>query len=200
MCLNKGLWQNRRIVSEKWLAESTSFHVHTEYGMAYGYLWWRGHQTINNQQIEAYWAQGNGGQVIFICPFLDLVAVFTGGNYNSIHEFQFMGILINHILPAMLPAVPKKPFISPGKQTLMTLSGKYRCHRLQLHIFQKGDRLVCQLAGEKVPIFFEDNDRFFIPDPFFGNINATIIRNLDGTPAELLINSVFSKLRFKKIG
>jgi CubicO group peptidase (beta-lactamase class C family) len=200
MCLNKGFWQNRRIVSEKWLAESTRFHVHTEFGMEYGYLWWRGYQTINNQQIEAYWAQGNGGQVIFICPVLDLVAVFTGGNYNSIHEFQFMGILINYILPAMLPPVPKKTFISLDKQALMTLSGKYRCHRLQLHISQEKDKVVGQLAGIKVPIFFEDNDHFFIPNPIFGNMNGMIIRDHDETPVELLINSVFSKLRFKKIG
>ena len=84
MCLNIGLWQNRRIVSKEWLAESTRYHAHTEYGMEYGYLWWRGHQTINDQKINADWAQGNGGQVIFICPFLDLIAGFTGGNYNYI--------------------------------------------------------------------------------------------------------------------
>ena len=47
MCLNKGVWQNRWIVSEKWLAESTRLHVYSEYGMEYGYLWWRGHQMIN---------------------------------------------------------------------------------------------------------------------------------------------------------
>jgi hypothetical protein len=131
---------------------------------------------------------------------LDLVAVFTGGNFNSILEFQFMGILINHVLPAMLPAVPEKTFISLGKQARITLSGRYRCHRLQLNIFQEKDKVVGQLTGEKVPIFFEDNDRFFIPDPIFGNMNGSIIRDRAGTPAELLINSVFSKLWFKKIG
>ena len=83
MCLNKGFWRNRKIVSEEWLAESTSCQVHSEYGMEYGYLWWRGRQTIKGQMLEAFWAQGNGDQVIFVCPKLDLVAVFTGGNYNS---------------------------------------------------------------------------------------------------------------------
>jgi hypothetical protein len=198
MCLNKGVWQNRRIVSEKWLTESTRFHVHAEYGMEYGYLWWRGRQMINDQPIEAYWAQGNGGQVIFNCPSLDLVAVFTGGNYNSILEFQFMGILINYILPAMLPPIPEKTFISLGKQALTALSGRYRCHRLQIHVFQEKDSLFCQHAGEKVPIFFEDDDRFFIPDPIFGNMNGTVLRCRNGRPVGLLINTAFSKLRLNK--
>jgi len=199
MCLNKGLWRNQRIVSEKWLAESTRFHVDTEYGMEYGYLWWRGRQEINDQQIEAFWAQGNGGQVIFICPPLDMVAVFTGGNFNSILEFQFMGMLINYILPSMLPAMPGKKFIPPSKQAIMALSGRYRCHRLHLHILKEKDGLVCRLGGEKTSIFFEDKDRFLIPHPIFGNMNGTIIRDCDEKPVSLLMNSVFSHLRFNKI-
>jgi CubicO group peptidase (beta-lactamase class C family) len=71
MCLNEGVWQNRRIVSDAWLSESTRCHVLSEYGMEYGYLWWRGRQTISGRHIEAFWAQGNGGQVIFVCPERD---------------------------------------------------------------------------------------------------------------------------------
>jgi CubicO group peptidase (beta-lactamase class C family) len=163
MCLNKGLWQNRRIVSEAWLAESTRCHSYSEYGMEYGYLWWRGRQTINGRPIEGFWAQGNGGQVIFVCPKVDLVAVFTGGNYNSMLELQFMGMLINHILPAMLPPKPEKTFITPDKQVMAKLPGAYRCNQLHLDLSVEGDGLAGRLAGQKAPFFLKATTGFSYP-------------------------------------
>lgn len=198
MCLNRGLWKDQRIVSEAWLAESTRFHVQSEYGIEYGYLWWRGRQTINDRPIEGFWAQGNGGQVIFVCPILDVVAVFTGGNFNSILEFQFMGMLINHILPAMLSPEPEKTFILPDKRTVAALVGIYRCNKLSLELFAEGKGLAGRLAGQKIRFLFEGNNRFYIPNPIFGNMNGRILRDDHGKPGVLLINAVFSKLRFEK--
>jgi CubicO group peptidase (beta-lactamase class C family) len=198
LCLNKGLWQNRRIVSEAWLAESTRFHAHSEYGMEYGYLWWRGWQTINGRQIEGFWAQGNGGQVIFVCPKAELVAVFTGGNFNSMFEFQFMGMLINNILPAMLPPGPEKTLIAPDKQTMTALPGAYWCNQLLLELFVKGDGLVGRLAEQEAHFLFEGNDRFFMTSPIFGNMNGQILRDDHKKPNGLLINTAFSELRFIK--
>jgi len=198
MCLNRGLWKNKRVVSEAWLAESTRFHARSEYGMEYGYLWWRGRQTINGRSIEGFWAQGNGGQVIFVCPTLDAVAVFTGGNYNSILEFQFMGMLTNHILPAMLPSGPEKRFIVPDKKIMTTLAGKYRCNKLHLELFPQAKGLVGRLDGQKIRFLFETDNRFFVPNPIFGNMNGKILRDNHGKPIGLLINAVFSQLRFEK--
>jgi len=199
MCLNKGVWQNRRIVSEKWLSESTRLHAYSEYGMEYGYLWWRGHQMINGQLLEAFWAQGNGGQVIFICPTVDLVAVFTAGNYNSILELQFMGMLINHILPAMLPPGPRKTFVPPDKQSIAALAGHYRCNQLYLDLFRRRHALACRLAGEKIRVFFETNDRIFAYSPIFGDMSGKILRDTGGNPTGLLLNTAFSNLRFNKV-
>ena len=145
------------------MAESTGFHAYSEHGMEYGYLWWRGRQTINGRPIEGFWAQGNGGQIIFVCPNLDLVAVFTGGNYNSMLEIQFMGMLINHILPAMLPPGPEKTFIAPDKQTLAVLSGTYRCNQLQLDLFEEGDGLSGRLVGQKVSSILKEKTDFSYP-------------------------------------
>jgi CubicO group peptidase (beta-lactamase class C family) len=198
MFLNKGFWRNRKIVSEIWLTESTSYQVHSEYGMEYGYLWWRGRQTVNGQVLEAFWAQGNGGQVIFVCPTLDLVAVFTGGNYNSLYDFQFMGMLVSHILPAMLPAGPEKTFVAPDKQVIDALSGGYRCNQLRLDLFEEQGGLSSQLAGEKSSLHFEGNDRFIIPSPIFGNMNGRILRDNQEKPTGLLIYTAFSELRVNK--
>ena len=81
--LRGGDWAGKRIVSEAWVARSTSFLVRTISGEEYGYLWWRRSATRNGEAIETFYAIGNGGQQIIVAPSLDIVAVFTGSNYNS---------------------------------------------------------------------------------------------------------------------
>jgi len=196
MCLNKGVWNNRRIVSEKWLSESTRRHSHSEFGMEYGYLWWRGRYAVGGRSLEAFWAEGNGGQVIFVCPALDLVAVFTAGNYNSLLEFQFMGLLINHILPAILPPSPERTFVDPDNETLAALPGSYRCHRLHFHMSVEGGRLAGRLNEQPVRFLLEGNDRFFIPNPVLGDMTGRIARDANGRPIKLMINAAFSELQF----
>lgn len=197
MCLEKGTWKNKQIVSKAWLEESTRRHACSEYGMGYGYLWWQGQQSIKDRLIGAFWAQGNGGQVIFVCPELDIVAVFTGGNYNSMLELQFMGMLINYIIPAVLPPGSEKTFINPGKQVMDTLAGSYRCNDLPLDLFVEGDSMTCQLAGLKSRFRFETKGRFYIPNQVFGDMNGKIIKNEQGDVVTLLIQGVFSDLVFK---
>ena len=48
-------------------------------------------------------ADGNGGQYIFVVPSLDIVAVFTGHNYNSPAAARPFAILGEYILPAASP-------------------------------------------------------------------------------------------------
>jgi len=197
MCLDNGTWKNRQIVSKAWLEESTRLHAYSEYGMGYGYLWWRGKQLIKNRFIEAFWAQGNGGQVIFICPELDIVAVFTGGNYNSMLELQFMGMLINYIIPSMLPPTPEITFINLGRQVMDTLAGSYRCNDLSLDLSVDGDSMTCQLAGLISRLRFKNRDRFYLPNHVFGDMNGKIIKDEQGNVTRLLIQGAFSDLVFK---
>jgi CubicO group peptidase (beta-lactamase class C family) len=196
-CLENGTWKDQQIVSKSWLEEATRLHACSEYGMGYGYLWWRGQQSINGRPIEAFWAQGNGGQVIFICPKLDMVAVFTGGNYNSMLELQFMGMLINYIIPAMLPPTPGKIFIHPGKHAIDALTGSYRCNDLPIDLLVEGGGMACQLAGLKSRFLFETKNQFYIPNPIFGDMNGKIIKDNQGKVIRLQIQGAFSDLVFK---
>ena len=115
LALNKGKWKNTQIVSEQWIFESTKEHISppvhsllakSSYGTCgYGYLWWTKDFSINKENIQSFFATGNGGQMIFVFPRLNLVAVFTQGNYNSSLANQPFDMLTDYIIPAML----KKP-------------------------------------------------------------------------------------------
>jgi hypothetical protein len=55
------------------------------------------------RNIESFLAGGNGGQRIYVFPTIDIVVIFTGGNYNSpLASQQETIILENYILPAVL--------------------------------------------------------------------------------------------------
>ncbi|WP_456438743.1 serine hydrolase domain-containing protein [Psychroserpens sp.] len=82
LILNKGKWNEKQIVSKKWIEESTMPKTKIT-KIDYGYLWWNIPFIVNEKIFISKTALGNGGQYIFVFPELDLVAVFTGSAYNS---------------------------------------------------------------------------------------------------------------------
>ena len=82
LVLNNGKWNGKQLISEKWIEESTTRKT-TITGIDYGYFWWNIPFKINEKVFVSKAATGNGGQYIFVLPELELVAVFTGGAYNS---------------------------------------------------------------------------------------------------------------------
>ena len=100
--LNKGKWRGEQVLSEKWVEETSKKHIKTNYGH-YGYLWWMSTFKYPDQEIETFYAAGNGGQFIFVFPDLDMVVVFTGGNVNEMeYTIQPLEMLEKYILPAIL--------------------------------------------------------------------------------------------------
>ena len=71
LCLNKGAYNNKQIVSSSWIEEMTrprmveSNHFR---GMEYGYLWW-----IIDREKNIYAAIGNSGNVIYVNPGKNIV-------------------------------------------------------------------------------------------------------------------------------
>lgn len=66
LCLNRGLWNGKRILSEEWIDAMTSPRiVEGSYfrGMQYGFLWW-----IIHPEKNIYAAVGNSGNVIYVNP------------------------------------------------------------------------------------------------------------------------------------
>ncbi|HXL74043.1 MAG TPA: serine hydrolase [bacterium] len=84
LCLKKGKWNGQQIVSEEWVSESTAVQTpktkkNARWG--YGYLWWIREISFHHRKIKLIYADGRGGQYIFIVPDLNLVCVTTAGNY-----------------------------------------------------------------------------------------------------------------------
>ena len=84
--LDKGLWNGKRILSEKWINNSFKKHTNlenTSKNNAYGYFWWHDTYKVNQKSISSIEARGNGGQYISIIPELNIVIVVTTENYNK---------------------------------------------------------------------------------------------------------------------
>jgi CubicO group peptidase (beta-lactamase class C family) len=101
--LNFGQWKGKQIISKAWIELSTQKHISFsgsgfDWEDGYGYQWWHNTFHINNHSYKAYFAEGWGGQMIYVFSDLNMVVVFTGGNYyDSIPNDE---ILSRYILPA----------------------------------------------------------------------------------------------------
>lgn len=99
LLLNGGTWQGTRIVSESWVKEMTRTHVPLGPGQGYGLFWWTRVYEQGSDPVNAFMADGWGGQRVIVFPDLDLVVVFTGGNYTRQHRLD--EIITTYILPAV---------------------------------------------------------------------------------------------------
>lgn len=88
-----GKWEGKQILSKDWIDKTFDM---TEGD--YGYLWEHKYFIIDGKQYNSYMASGNGGQKINIWPELDMITVFTGGNYNS-YELYGKSTPPNEMIP-----------------------------------------------------------------------------------------------------
>ncbi len=94
--LQRGRWEGRQLVPESYIRHATAAQTsgHPGYG-AYGYQWW----NATYDGVRYYFAQGHGGQYIFVVPKLELVVVFTGD--PSVSRWKSPRVLFEQLL---LPA------------------------------------------------------------------------------------------------
>jgi len=72
--LRDGVWEGRRILPEGWVDHArTPLSRDEENGFLYGNHWW-----VSEDRYGSFWANGHEGQVILVCPALDLVVVRIG--------------------------------------------------------------------------------------------------------------------------
>lgn len=97
LCLNGGMHNGRRIVSEKWLnamTEPRTVESDRFRGMSYGYLWW-----IVRPGKNIYAAIGNSGNVIYVNPSENLTAAVA--SYFKPTVFDRIDFIEDTLLPAI---------------------------------------------------------------------------------------------------
>ncbi len=102
LVLQGGSWNGARVVSASWLERATREHIRLDGGRPYGYLWWLAGLQLGARKHKVIFASGNGGQLIYVVPYLELVVVFTGGNYNSPKAGLPFELLGKYVVPAVL--------------------------------------------------------------------------------------------------
>jgi CubicO group peptidase (beta-lactamase class C family) len=89
--LTKGQWDDKQIISEKWIVESTAINP-----IKYGYLWW----LRDEDNIFSYSALGSGGSVICVIPGKDLVVAIASQIISKPRDRW--ELIEEGILPAMI--------------------------------------------------------------------------------------------------
>lgn len=91
-----GMWNGKSVLSSSWFGKiKNPYHA----PQGYSYLWWykKARNQATGTTYTIHHSSGNGGQFIYIIPELKLVAVFTGGNYNSPLMNQPINMLAQHL-------------------------------------------------------------------------------------------------------
>jgi CubicO group peptidase (beta-lactamase class C family) len=100
---DRGRWQGRQIVSANWVNSMTAKQARVD-GSDYGLGIWHRYFDVKaegrSMRVDTLMMSGNGGQKVFIVPSLDLIAVFTGSNYNA--NSPANSIMARQLLPAFL--------------------------------------------------------------------------------------------------
>ncbi|WP_299884113.1 serine hydrolase [uncultured Lacinutrix sp.] len=104
---NNGKWNDKQIISKKWVEKSLAKQVSQAYtGIKngyYGYLFWNKTYTIDGKDYEVSFCTGNGGNKIFIFKDIPFVIVITASAYNMPYAHSNVDkMMIDYILPAIL--------------------------------------------------------------------------------------------------
>jgi len=81
--LSGGVWNGRRIISKEWVDESLRPRTAMQDTDDYGYGWHLMDYRVGERTYRASYASGNGGQLLIIVPELEIVVMFTAGNYAN---------------------------------------------------------------------------------------------------------------------
>ncbi len=103
--LRGGVWNGKRVVRKSWVEVSTAPHPMNAHGTD-GYDWHLNDIRLGDRVYREYDASGNGGQFLMVLPELDLVVLFTAGNYGNFRVWRHFRdeLLPQYIIAAIHPA------------------------------------------------------------------------------------------------
>ncbi|MEE4311542.1 MAG: serine hydrolase [candidate division KSB1 bacterium] len=105
--LNGGTWNGEQLISKEWIDISTVNHTppamlgnNFTWADGYSFHWWVWEKVLN-EEFNAYFASGWGGQYIIICPEMNMVVVTTAGNYYTETKISIEYLLANYVIPSV---------------------------------------------------------------------------------------------------
>lgn len=103
MMLDGGRWKGKQILRREFAARATSpLYAVGGSALNYGFLFWTAEYPWKDGTVRAYFASGNGGQIIMTVPDLDLVIGFFGGNYGDAASGHSRKVYVpKNVLPAI---------------------------------------------------------------------------------------------------
>lgn len=101
---NKGLWNGKQILNEKWVEKSLGKQIKQSLDEGYyGYLFWNKTYKVNNKEYEVSYCSGNGGNKVFIFKDIPFVIVITASAYNNPNAHSNVDkMMMEYILPAII--------------------------------------------------------------------------------------------------
>ncbi len=99
----RGEWQDRRILSAAWIDQAIARQSKvddSDYGLGIWHRWYNVATSAGARRVDTIMLSGNGGQKVYLVPSLDLIAVFTGGAYNS--ESPVNDMMARMLLPSLM--------------------------------------------------------------------------------------------------
>ncbi len=108
--LKKGRWEDRQIVPEKWVEQSTQTDSDVNMWKGYGYLWHvnlplrlsynKSPHPVDAIPEDGYMAEGTKGQNIFIIPSKDLVIVRLANQQSEALDLvRFLNMVLDAVKP-----------------------------------------------------------------------------------------------------
>ena len=113
LCLDKGIWAGRQIISSSWIEEMTTPRMvkgDRFRGMMYGYLWW-----IIHPEKNIYAAIGNSGNVIYVNPEMNTVVAVS--SYFKPTIFDRVDFIEEYIVSSLQEMMEGE---KPGRISLFT--------------------------------------------------------------------------------
>lgn len=103
--LDGGRWNGSLVVQPAWLRLVSSKHSYiAQDGGDYGYGWHLSTYPYGGRTVRAISAGGNGGQLLYAFPDLDLTVMITAGNYN---QYPVWRTYQSQLIPSILAAVSR---------------------------------------------------------------------------------------------
>lgn len=212
LMLNDGKWENRQIVSNAWVEKSTAALIDTYKGYGYGYQWRHGKTKICEQDVEAFWGSGTGGQKLYVFPHLDLVAVFTSKIFNNLSgHARNESLLANYIIPAIIAPDYQPDVVKLDDDGLDSYVGEYKINlekvlmpamikTMRVKVIREANMLFVKLpTGEPIRLYPQSQDMFWGHMKHIGRVKFRIIRDENGAVKQVSRDIGFRSVLFDKV-